>query len=108
MNVTEIVDELRATRPRAGEALRLQVLTLAATPSGALMISAVSAANDAGVVQGLRAGDRLLQVNGVEMTGATLSAAQKALAGRPGEMKTIVVERAGAQVTAQAKVSRIL
>ena len=44
----------------------------------------------------------------VAMTGATLSAAQKALAGRPGEMKTIVVERAGAQVTAQAKVSRIL
>lgn len=32
MNVTEIVDELRATRPRAGDALRLQVLTLAASP----------------------------------------------------------------------------
>ena len=83
-------------------------LTLAATPSGALMISAVSAGNEADVVQGLRAGDRLLRVNGVEMTDATLSAAQKALAGRPGEMKTIVVERAGAQVTVQAKVSRIL
>jgi hypothetical protein len=32
MNVTEIVDELRATRPRATDALRLQVLTLAASP----------------------------------------------------------------------------
>jgi predicted aspartyl protease len=83
-------------------------LTLAATPSGALMISAVSAGNDAGVLQDLRAGDRLLRVNGVEMTGATLSAAQKALAGRPGETKTIVVERAGASITVQAKVSRIL
>jgi hypothetical protein len=32
MTVTEIVDELRATRPRAGDALRLQVLTLASSP----------------------------------------------------------------------------
>lgn len=83
-------------------------LTLVAAPSGALMISAVSAGNDPGVVNGLRAGDRLLRVNGVEMNGATLSAAQKALAGRPGDTKTIVVERGGAQVTVQAKVVRIL
>ena len=32
MNVTEIVDELRTTRPRAGDALRLQVLTVASAP----------------------------------------------------------------------------
>ena len=32
MTVTEIVDELRGTRPRASDALRLQVLTLAANP----------------------------------------------------------------------------
>lgn len=32
MNVTEIVDELRATRPRASDALRLQVLTAASRP----------------------------------------------------------------------------
>ena len=32
MNVTEIVDELRATRPRASDALRLQVLTSASRP----------------------------------------------------------------------------
>ncbi len=32
MTVNQIVDELRATRPTAGEALRLQVLTLASTP----------------------------------------------------------------------------
>jgi hypothetical protein len=32
MTVNEIVDELRASRPRAGEALRLQVLTAASAP----------------------------------------------------------------------------
>lgn len=32
MTVSEIVDELRAARPRAGDALRLQVLTLATAP----------------------------------------------------------------------------
>jgi hypothetical protein len=32
MTVNEIVDELRASRPRAAEALRLQVLTLASAP----------------------------------------------------------------------------
>jgi len=35
MSVNEIVDELRAARPRAGEALRLQVLTLASAPPAA-------------------------------------------------------------------------
>ena len=33
MTVNEMVDELRGSRPRASEALRLQVLTLAAAPS---------------------------------------------------------------------------
>lgn len=33
MTVSDIVDELRAARPRAGDALRLQVLTLAAAPA---------------------------------------------------------------------------
>jgi hypothetical protein len=33
MTVNQIVDELRATRPTAGDALRLQVLTLASTPA---------------------------------------------------------------------------
>jgi hypothetical protein len=33
MTVNEIVDELRTTRPRAGDALRLQVLTLASRPA---------------------------------------------------------------------------
>ena len=33
MTVNEIVDELRATRPRASDALRLQVLTLASRPA---------------------------------------------------------------------------
>ena len=33
MTVNEIVDELRGSRPRAGDALRLQVLMLASTPS---------------------------------------------------------------------------
>ena len=32
MTVNEIVDELRATRPGASDALRLQVLTLASRP----------------------------------------------------------------------------
>lgn len=35
MNVTEIVDELRATRPQASDALRLQVQALAARPPAA-------------------------------------------------------------------------
>jgi Domain of unknown function (DUF4349) len=35
MTVSEIVDELRATRPRAGEPLRLHVLTLASGPAPA-------------------------------------------------------------------------
>ncbi|HEX6725136.1 MAG TPA: DUF4349 domain-containing protein [Gaiella sp.] len=35
MSVNEIVDELRGSRPRAGDALRLQVLTLASAPQPA-------------------------------------------------------------------------
>jgi len=35
MTVNEIVDELRSTRPRASDALRLQVLSLASEPAAA-------------------------------------------------------------------------
>ncbi len=58
--------------------------------------------------QAIRPGDRLLRVDGTDVTGATLSAAQQALSGQPGQTRTIVVEREGQSITVQAIVRKII
>ena len=44
---------------------------------------------------GIRAGDRIVQVNGTELRGVTVEAAQKALRGMPGSVVRVTIERPG-------------
>jgi C-terminal processing protease CtpA/Prc len=60
------------------------------------------------LIEALRAGDRLRQIDGRDADGLTLSALQRALAGKPGDTKTLVIERAGQRLTVKAVVARIL
>ena len=83
-------------------------LTLQATADGVVTIAAVSSAAAPGVIEALRAGDRLRQIDGRDADGLTLSALQRALAGKPGDTKTLVIERAGQRLTVKAVVARIL
>jgi carboxyl-terminal processing protease len=44
---------------------------------------------------GIRAGDRIIEVNGAELRGVTVEAAQKALRGPPGSVVRVTMERPG-------------
>ena len=70
-------------------------LTLQANAEGVVTIAAVSPAAAPSVIDALRAGDRLRQIDGRDADGLTLSALQRALAGKPGDTKTRVIERGG-------------
>ena len=94
-----------AAEPRDTDAVGL---TLQVEASGAVTIVAVSPANDRSVLDAIRPGDRLRQIDGRPADGLTLSALQRALAGKPGDTKTLVIERGGQQLTVRAVTARIL
>jgi C-terminal processing protease CtpA/Prc len=57
------------------------------------------------MVDAVRVGDKLIQVDNVLLSGATRGAIFAALHGEPGSVRTIVVERGGQQLTLTAKVT---
>lgn len=54
-------------------------------------------------VEGVRAGDKLVQVDGLRVNGATRGAVFAALHGKPGTVHVLILERSGRQVTVRAK-----
>jgi C-terminal processing protease CtpA/Prc len=58
-------------------------------------------------VEGAQPGDKLVSVDGFEVTGATMGTVVDALRGRPGSRRTIVLERAGKRLTIEAAVKRL-
>jgi hypothetical protein len=56
-------------------------------------------------VEGLRAGDKLLQVDDLRLIGATRGAIFSALHGKPGTVRLLILERDGRQFTLQTKTS---
>ena len=56
-------------------------------------------------VEGVRAGDKLIQIDGLVLDGATRGAIFSALHGKPGTARVLVVEREGKQLTSKEKTS---
>ena len=56
-------------------------------------------------VDAVRVGDKLIQVDGVLLSGATRGAIFAALHGEPGSVRMLVLERDGQQLTVPAKVT---
>ena len=56
-------------------------------------------------VDAVRVGDKLIQVDSVLLTSATRGAIFAALHGKPGEVRMLVLERDGQQLTVPAKVT---
>ena len=83
-------------------------LTLGPAPGGRWVVLGVSRRDGKPVVEGAEEGDVLLEVDGRTLTGATMGTAVDALRGRPGDVRTLVVERKGARVTVPAAVKRLL
>lgn len=71
-------------------------------------IDAVSSANDARVLAGVRPGDVLLRVDELEASGATLAQVVDALRGEPGQERKLQIEREGKTIEIVAPVVRIL
>jgi hypothetical protein len=68
-------------------------------------IAGVAEKDGNATVQGVRAGDRLVQVDAFRLDGATRGAVFSALHGRPDSVHVLVVERDGKPVTVAAKVT---
>ena len=83
-------------------------LTLRPMQDGDYVVSAVSKHVAGDLVDKVREGDKLIGVDNLQVTGATLAEVVRALRGKVGEKKTLTIERAGNRITVQAVVARIL
>ena len=55
----------------------------------------------------MEAGDKLISIGDLETAGATMGTVMDALRGKPGETRTLVVEREGGRRTVEADVTRL-
>jgi hypothetical protein len=68
-------------------------------------VAAVATQNGKATVEGVRAGDKLLQIDTLKASGSTSSTILSALHGMAGETRTLLLERDGQQFTVQARVT---
>jgi hypothetical protein len=59
-------------------------------------------------VEGVVPGDRLLRIGSLEVTGATMGTVIDALRGKPGDIRTLFLDRGGAKIKVDAVVKRLL
>ena len=72
---------------------------------GTFSVAAVATRHGTPTVDGVLPGDRVLRIDGLDMKSATWGAIFAALHGRPGEIRSLVVERHGATLTVLARVT---
>jgi hypothetical protein len=83
-------------------------LTLRANRDGSYLIGSVSKENSGDVLQAIKQGDKLLRIDKLEVTGASLASVVDALRGAPKQVRVLVLEREGKQFTVKAPVVRIM
>ena len=69
-----------------------------------LFVSAIVTQKGKPTVEGVQVGDKLLKIGELDTKGATWGQVFAAMHGKPGEMRTLVLERAGKQFIVSAKV----
>jgi hypothetical protein len=74
--------------------------------NGEYFVAAIAAQNGKSTVENVQAGDKLLQIDALPTSGATWGAIFSALRGKPGEIRTLLLERGNRQFTLQARVVR--
>jgi hypothetical protein len=83
-------------------------LTLRPDSNGTYQVIGVAEKAGQSAVAGAEPGDRLLQVGDLKTMGATMGTVVDALRGRPGDVRTLVLERNGRQIQIEATVERFL
>jgi hypothetical protein len=71
---------------------------------GAYFVSAIVTQKGKPTVEGVEVGDQLLQIGGLRTKTATWGAIFEAMHGKPGELRTLVLERDRKQITVHARV----
>lgn len=80
-------------------------ITIRATPSSEYFVAGVATQNGRNTVNEVDAGDRLISVDGLAVTGVTMGRILTALHGKPGETRTLVLERRGKRITVSAPIT---
>jgi predicted aspartyl protease len=88
--------------------LDLVGLTVQAQTEGRFVVVGVAKQNGKETSDGIRAGDKLIKVDKLNVNGAALVKVIDALRGKPGEQRTLVVERDQKPLTIKVPVVRIL
>jgi len=82
-------------------------LTIRPESDGSFAVAGVVSRNGRPMVEGVEPNDRLLRVDGLEVTNVPMGAVIDALRGTPGATRTLLLERAGKRITVQATVVRL-
>jgi len=82
-------------------------LSLFAESNGSFTVAGVVARDGQPLVAGVQPGDRLLRVDGLEVTGAPMGKVIDALRGKPGDVRLLLLEREGKQLTVRATVAHL-
>jgi hypothetical protein len=83
-------------------------LTLRPLPEGGLMVVGVVQKDGKPCVDGVESGDRLLRVDALDVTRATMGETIQALRGRPGDSRTLHLEHAGKPRVVRAKITSLI
>jgi hypothetical protein len=96
-------------QPGPPPARDLDIVPLSLRPdgSGAFFIAGVVEREGAPLLPGVQPGDRLLKVDGLEVTGAAMGRVIAALRGRPGDVRLLLLEREGKPLTVRATIVRL-
>jgi hypothetical protein len=96
------------TAPFDQQDLSIVGLTLQPQADGSYQVIGVVNQNGKPTVDGVEPGDVLLQAGDVKATGATMGTVFDALRGKPGDTRTLLLDRQGKQIKVDAKVVRFL
>jgi hypothetical protein len=83
-------------------------LILRPEDDGGFTILGIADLNGQSSVSDVQAGDHLVAVDGIPVSGSTMGQVWSMLGGEPGKERTLAVERAGKQFTVVAKVQHFL
>ncbi len=91
----------------AARDLDIVPLTLRPEADGSYTVAGVVRRDGRPLLAGVRAGDRLLAVDGVEVSGAAMGRVIGALRGKPGDRRRLLLERDGARLSELVAVVRL-
>jgi hypothetical protein len=82
-------------------------LTLRPESDGSFAVAGVVSRSGRPMVEGVEPNDKLLRVDGLDVTNVAMGTVIDALRGTPGTTRTLLLERAGKRITVQATVVRL-